>query len=90
MERQEQYARSGPGPNIKDQTAWLDFISFIADNALSTVDLHHCQIISSIFKAQWPGATPHWSSGAIRRREAWLIDAESGLYTFVCYHLLTF
>lgn len=32
MVRQEQYACSGSGPNIKDQAAWLDFISFITDN----------------------------------------------------------
>lgn len=66
MKRQEQYARSGAGPRIKDQTAWLDFISFIRDNALSTVDLHHGQIISSLFIAQWLGATPHWSPVAMR------------------------
>lgn len=33
-QRQEPYAQSGPGPNIRDRTAWLDFISVIADNAL--------------------------------------------------------
>lgn len=86
MERQEQYAWTGPGPRIKDQTAWLDFISFITDNILSTVDLHHCQIISSLFIAQWPRAMPHRSSGA--GRDAWLMDAESDFYLFVCYHLL--
>uniref|UniRef100_A0AAV2JQX1 Uncharacterized protein n=1 Tax=Knipowitschia caucasica TaxID=637954 RepID=A0AAV2JQX1_KNICA len=44
----QQCARAGRKPRIRDQTLWLDFISFITDNTLSTVDLHHCQIICSL------------------------------------------
>lgn len=80
--RQEQYARSGAGPDIKNQTAWLDFISSIADN---TVDLRYCQIISFLFRAL---AICH-STAEFRShegRDGRLIDLRPGVYISIFCH----
>lgn len=70
MVRQEQYACSGAGPDTKNQTAWPDFISSFADNA---VDLRYCQIISCLFRALdvCHSTAEFWSHEG---RDGWVID----------------
>lgn len=82
MGRQEQYALCGAGPDIRSQTAWLDFISSITDN---TADLHYCQIISSLFRAL---AVRHNTAESWSReeRDGWVIDLRSGIHISICCH----
>lgn len=39
--------------------------------------------------SRWPGATAHWSSGAMRWRDAWWMNAESGFYFLISHHSST-
>lgn len=81
--RQEQYACSGAGPDINNQTAWPDFISSAADNA---VDLRHCQIISCLFRtlAARHNTAELWSREG---RDGWVIVLGPVRLDF---HLLSF